>query len=264
METSRSIIDGRLVSMESCIRFLETVDSTNTYVLEHFAELPDGAVVFAGMQTSGRGRRGRVWQSPPGVNLYATLVLKSVETPFLAGSVAGIAGLELVRKLAPEAAVYLKWPNDLYIRNCKLGGILCEGSGFREGKIAGIAAGLGLNIHSTREDLNMLEHSATSLALETGRSFSLPEVRRLFAEFAVQTYAEYRRNPGELFLRWKRENRLIGCRLRFMEADGCLLEGVFADIAPTGEMILETPGGKQRKLHCGDVQILKDSIPRLD
>ena len=166
--------------------FLPETDSTNTYVVKHFAELPDGMLICAGRQTAGRGRRGRVWFSPEGVNIYATLVVKTPGKPFLAGAVVGLAGLRLARELAPDAASFLKWPNDIYLGTRKLAGILCEGAGVHNGTLTGIAAGIGINVNQEQSALDALDRPAVSLAAAADRTWDLNEVRAHFAELVAE------------------------------------------------------------------------------
>lgn len=247
--------------MPVLLHYLDVVDSTNLYAVKHFDALADGTLVAAGAQSAGRGRLGRVWVSPEGVNIYATLVVKTPGMPFLAGAVVGLAGIRLVRELLPETAVFLKWPNDIYCGHRKLAGILCEGAGFQAGQLRGVAAGIGININLERSVLNQLDQPAVSLAELAGRTFDMPEVLTLFAELTADVYTLYREDPAELFRQWKAENRLIGHELSFVAPDGNIFRGVFEDIASSGEMQLLLPDGSRKTVNCGDVRIQRDSLP---
>ena len=66
-------------SIQPNLLILDEVDSTNTYAREHFDDLPDGTLVVARRQTAGRGRRGRSWLSPPGINFTGSILLKRLE-----------------------------------------------------------------------------------------------------------------------------------------------------------------------------------------
>ena len=247
--------------MREHLHYLPTVDSTNLYAVKHFDTLADGTLVAAGAQSAGRGRQGRLWFSPEGMNIYATLVVKTPGKPFLAGAVTGLAGIQLVRDLIPDAKVFLKWPNDIYIGHRKLAGILCEGAGFRQGQLIGVAAGIGINVNLSMEDLERLEQPAISLAAAAGHTFNLREVLDTFAGLVDQFYTLYRIQPDDLFAQWKRENRLIGHTLTFQSPDGRVFQGIFEGIADTGEMCLLLPDGSRQMFHCGDVRIQRDSLP---
>ncbi|MBV6412963.1 MAG: Bifunctional ligase/repressor BirA [Xanthomonadales bacterium] len=103
------------------------------------------AAVFADSQSAGRGQHGRVWQSPPGAGLYCTVLWPSAR-PLLAQ-----VGASLVAGLAVRAALTgfgvdarLKWPNDVWLRGRKLGGILIEALGTDAGST--LLVGIGLNV----------------------------------------------------------------------------------------------------------------------
>lgn len=129
---------------------LPEVDSTNIEVARQLAQGREGVpVVIADCQTSGRGRRGRVWESPKGQNLYLSMGLS------LAGGFAALDGLSLVLGVAVARAVEalgaadvgLKWPNDLFAGGRKFGGILVEIQGeLQEGRVQ-VIAGIGINVH---------------------------------------------------------------------------------------------------------------------
>ena len=111
------------------IHYFETLDSTQ----EQAAELAvhgaaHGTVVIAERQSAGRGRMGRRWHSPPGVNLYITIILRPRIAPEALpplSLVAGVALAEAVETVAP-GMVALKWPNDLWLDRKKAGGIIAE------------------------------------------------------------------------------------------------------------------------------------------
>jgi BirA family biotin operon repressor/biotin-[acetyl-CoA-carboxylase] ligase len=128
------------------IRLLEEVDSTNRYVREAArAGAPEGLVVAAEHQTSGRGRLGRRWEAPPGAALLVSLLLRPAglapERLHLVTSAVGLAAVEACRRSAafsPE----LKWPNDLLVGERKLAGILAERVD------DAVVVGIGINVAS--------------------------------------------------------------------------------------------------------------------
>lgn len=134
---------------------LPEVDSTNLVVAKQLAQGGEGGpVVIADCQTSGRGRRGRVWASPKGQNLYLSMGLS------LAGGFAALDGLSLVLGVAVSNAIEalgatdvgLKWPNDLFAGGRKFGGILVEIQGeLQEGRVQ-VIAGIGINVHMKEAD----------------------------------------------------------------------------------------------------------------
>jgi len=123
------------------------IDSTSSELARRIPTLDDLAFVMAETQSAGRGRRGRTWLSPPGMNLYLS-VLKRFDTGFASLSGLSLAvGVMLIRALDDLGirTAGLKWPNDVLAGNAKLAGILVELSGEYSGPCAAII-GVGLNI----------------------------------------------------------------------------------------------------------------------
>ncbi len=238
---------------------LDTVDSTNRYARDRFEELADGSLVVSSVQTAGRGRCGRVWHSPPGVNVYCSFVMKNTDQAFLAGAAAGLSVVDCVRGLAPGVDVYVKWPNDVYAGGRKLAGVLCEGVGVRRGRVRGVIAGIGMNVNMDAGALSGIDQPATSLAVESGKEFSIKKVVEKLAESLTRYYILYSTNPGRVFREWKGENRLIGREIGLTDGAGVLFSGVFDDIAENGEMILVAADGERRRFNCGDVHIRRES-----
>ena len=159
----------------------DRVDSTNDVAREMaLAGADHGTVVIAGEQTRGRGTKGRVWHSPPGLGLYASFIIRGSaagSVPFLhiLPLAAGLAASDAVRTAA-GAAVQLKWPNDLVHDGKKLGGILSEGvSGGPAGDFA--IVGVGINIDHGPQDFPVeLRATSTSLRIIGGRAVTIPSV----------------------------------------------------------------------------------------
>lgn len=241
---------------------LEETDSTNTYVREHFDTLPDLSLVTARFQTAGRGRLGRRWIAPPGLNFCGTFCFKNLQDGFHAGMLCGTALMKTVSQLIPQGSFYLKWPNDLYCGRAKAAGLLGEGI-IREGKIAGIAMGIGLNVNTSTEDLAGAGQAAVSLKMIAGREFNPDFIAKLLAKELNVCYINYSNSVNDLFLQWRAMNKLIGRVIAVTDACGKRYEGVFKDVTPQGEMVLEYEGSEgltQRCFNCGDVSVDKSTI----
>ncbi|HHR6031436.1 TPA: bifunctional biotin--[acetyl-CoA-carboxylase] ligase/biotin operon repressor BirA [Providencia alcalifaciens] len=123
------------------------IDSTNQYMLDRIPNLRSGDTCLAEYQSAGRGRRGRQWISPFGCNLYLSTYWKLEQGPAAAiglSLVVGIVIAETLNKLCGNK-VKVKWPNDLYMNDKKLAGILVELTG-KTGDAAHIIIGIGINI----------------------------------------------------------------------------------------------------------------------
>jgi BirA family biotin operon repressor/biotin-[acetyl-CoA-carboxylase] ligase len=166
---------GNIVHRKEC------VGSTNDAARElALAGADHGTAVVAGEQTRGRGTKGRVWHSPPGLGLYASFILRGPAAgpvPFLhlLPLAAGLAASDAVLAAA-GVAVRLKWPNDLVHDGKKLGGILSEGvSGGPAGDFA--VVGVGINVGHDPQDFPAdLRASSTSLRIIGGRAVTIESV----------------------------------------------------------------------------------------
>ncbi|WP_210531986.1 bifunctional biotin--[acetyl-CoA-carboxylase] ligase/biotin operon repressor BirA [Pantoea ananatis] len=129
------------------IAVIPVIDSTNQYLLERMHSLPSGSVCLAEYQQAGRGRRGRHWFSPFGANLYMSMYWRLEQGPAAAmglSLVIGIIMAETLRSLGAQN-VRVKWPNDIYLHDRKLAGILVELTG-KTGDAAQIVMGAGINL----------------------------------------------------------------------------------------------------------------------
>lgn len=132
---------------QGSVAVLPVIDSTNQYLLDRLAGLQSGDACVAEYQQAGRGRRGRKWISPFGANLYISMYWRLEQGPAAAiglSLVIGIVMTEVLRDLGADQ-VRVKWPNDLYLDDRKLAGILVELTG-KTGDAAQIVIGAGVNL----------------------------------------------------------------------------------------------------------------------
>ena len=166
------------------IMWLDSVDSTNSEAKRHISDIDNLSVLSALSQSEGRGQKGNKWSSVPGENLTFSIVLKFGE------ETAGEAGLSVAGKLRLEVAAReqfvlteitslsiveflsrhgikakIKWPNDIYVGDKKICGVLIENS-LRGENLSSSIIGIGLNVNQRNFDVNL--SNPTSMALETG------------------------------------------------------------------------------------------------
>ena len=240
---------------EADIHYLESVDSTNTYAADHFDSLNDGALVVAETQSSGHGRLGRKWHSPRG-NIYASFVMKDLfGEPFHATMVSSLAVLAVLNDLVPGHGAYVKWPNDIFIGDRKLSGVLCEGV-IRKGALTGIICGIGVNVNLPEEELNRVGQPATSLFAQTKCKINLKNFAEKLAVYLNWYYIIGINDRERLFGLWKRENRIIGRRVMLQPPDGDIYEALVKDISDDGKLRIEEADGSLREFACGDVKLL--------
>jgi BirA family biotin operon repressor/biotin-[acetyl-CoA-carboxylase] ligase len=244
--------ESRLAAFFRLERF-EEIDSTNEELKRRAARgAGEGALIWAGAQTGGRGRRGRSFVSPPG-NLYMSTLLRPDRAParaaqlgFAAALAVGEAALPL---LPPAAALAYKWPNDVLIDGRKTSGILLESQATTSGTLDWLIVGIGVNLVSFPEGL---ETPATSLRA-AGAAPVAPDA--MLVRVAGRFLFWYERWLGEGFapLReaWLARAQGLGQRVRVRLGEGDS-EGRFAGLDEEGALLLES-GPVRRRITAGDV-----------
>ncbi|MEA4350277.1 bifunctional biotin--[acetyl-CoA-carboxylase] ligase/biotin operon repressor BirA [Klebsiella pneumoniae] len=161
------LLDEKKISQEidhGRVTVLPVIDSTNQYLLDRLDELTSGDVCVAEYQQAGRGRRGRKWFSPFGANLYLSMYWRLEQGPAAAiglSLVIGIVIAEVLQQLGAEQ-VRVKWPNDIYLQDRKLSGILVELTG-KTGDAAQIVSGAGINLVMRRVESDVVNQGWISL-----------------------------------------------------------------------------------------------------
>jgi BirA family biotin operon repressor/biotin-[acetyl-CoA-carboxylase] ligase len=231
---------------------LDSVDSTNLEAARRArAGAPEGTLIWAREQTSGRGRRGRRWASPGG-NLYFSLLLRPQARPAEAAQVGFVAAVALAETLVgclpSERRISCKWPNDLLVDGAKIAGILLEAEALGA-EPAALVLGMGVNLASHPEGL---AYPATSIAAAGGRiaGEALLEALALRLEhwYALWRGAGFAPVRG----RWIDFAAGLGGPVE-VRLDGATLKGRFAALDPSGALELELAEGGRRLVTAGDV-----------
>jgi BirA family biotin operon repressor/biotin-[acetyl-CoA-carboxylase] ligase len=240
------------------INYFDEVGSTQRVAAEMAGQgAPQGTVVVAELQNAGRGRLGRSWHSPPGVNLYTTIILRPkiplVEVPRLS-LVAGVAAAEALETVAP-GIVTLKWANDLWLNGRKTGGIIAEAITDSRQRLSCVLLGIGLNLNLALEDIpDDLRDKATSVRIATGRECSRPEIA---AALFNRLHSRYMEAEAQGFPAvrpvFERYMALKGRRVTVVEA-GSPTVGVVRGVGVDGALLLETEAGTVRVM-AGDVTV---------
>ncbi|MEL7698561.1 MULTISPECIES: bifunctional biotin--[acetyl-CoA-carboxylase] ligase/biotin operon repressor BirA [Pantoea] len=146
------------------VSVIPVIDSTNQYLLERMHELQSGAACIAEYQQAGRGRRGRQWFSPFGANLYMSMYWRLDQGPAAAMGLSLVIGIIMAETLHALGAtdVRLKWPNDIYLNDRKLAGILVELTG-KTGDAAHIVMGAGINLAMRSADASQINQGWINL-----------------------------------------------------------------------------------------------------
>lgn len=178
------------------IKILEQVDSTNSYALEFIRKSSpaEGYVIWAKEQFAGRGQRGTAWSSEPAANLTFSVILQPHFLPIaeqfqLTKAVAlGIAGF-VSHCLNGSPDVKIKWPNDIYVKNCKIAGILIENV-LEQSTIKYSVVGIGLNVNQVVFDPSI--PNPVSLKMLTGKDFNPEDCLKQLCSFIEKQYLDLR------------------------------------------------------------------------
>ena len=236
--------------------WLESTGSTNDHAIALAKDgAPGGTVVAADTQSAGRGRLGRKWVSPAGVNLYFSIILRpelSAKNIPLVTLMCAVEAASAI-KAATGAEVKLKWPNDLLLDGKKLGGILVEGH-IKGAQVEFVVAGLGININSREEDFPAeVRDIATSLFIASSRKHPRAPILKSIAESVIKGAGALAHDGAdEMLFMWKIMNATLGRRVRAGDT-GQEHEGQAIDLDEGGMLLVKKDSGEVVKIISGDV-----------
>lgn len=225
---------GQVLSIE---KEVESTNMTATTLFRNGAS--HGTVVLAERQTSGRGRLGRQWFSPPNHNLYCSVILEVPSSSSQLSWLPLLTGMSIIESLHKELGIRLslKWPNDIVIQSHKLGGVLCEGITDSRNRYC-VVSGFGINVNMRKEDFPPeLQDVATSLSIETGkiqdRNRLISSILAILAGNFTLLEKRYFETIRDCYLFLC---STIGQKIRVDLASGACLEGLAEDIGLDGAL----------------------------
>ena len=227
---------------------LKEVDSTNTFlknILSNSKPVPDGTVIMAETQYAGRGQRDNTWHAEPGKNLTFSLLLKpgflSAQQQFDLTRAISLGVYDALYPLLRDS-LKIKWPNDIYYGDKKLGGMLIENI-LKGSQIKSAIIGIGVNVN--QENFPDNATNATSIKKILQRDY---ELKNILAEICnhIEAYYlhlkagrfEYVRNIYLSRLYWLNEERQF-------KSNGQVFEGVIKNVKDNGLLVIDQMGGEQ-------------------
>ncbi len=238
------------------VHVFETIGSTNTQAMEMAAKgAKEGALLIAETQTGGKGRLGRKWFSPPGVNLYLSVILQpkiDCAQATILTLLAGIAVAHAIRERS-QLTARLKWPNDVLIGEKKVAGILAELAADGQA-IKHLILGIGLNVNLEASMLPPeLSKTATSLKIESGRTVSRLEMLETLVNQLERWYTVFLdQGPTPILKEYSQFSHTLGRRIQVACHDK-VVEGEAVGLAPNGGLILRKQDGTSITILTGDV-----------
>ncbi len=231
----------------SVIRHCEKVSSTNDLasVMLRGDRPEEGTVITAAFQEIGRGQKGNSWESEPGKNLLMSVILYPAmvrpENQFVISRMVSLAVCDLIRTEIPE--VKIKWPNDIYVRDDKIAGILIENS-IMGNTISSSVAGIGLNVNQT--EFGSALTNPVSLAQVTGRKYDLSMITGELIRLLDMRYAMVIGNrTDELAEAYHNSLYRRGEWHRYADRNG-IFRGMIESVEPGGLLMVRREKGTVR------------------
>jgi BirA family biotin operon repressor/biotin-[acetyl-CoA-carboxylase] ligase len=239
----------------------DSVESTNDLAMSLAVKggIAPGTVLVADKQTRGKGRLGRKWESPAGMNIYMSMVLRPYLEPRDATMLTLLAAVSCVTALKKTAdiPVTIKWPNDLLMSGRKIGGILTEVRADPD-RISLAVIGIGINVNMNSGDFPAgIRNIATSIRQETGiRHERNGIIIGVLSEF--ENWYNLLKTDGKkpLLDAWRRFSSTLGRKVRATIGDA-QVPGIAKDIDENGHLILKLQSGKLWKISSGDITLLR-------
>ena len=230
------------------IIWLDTVDSTNDEARRRISDLDNLSVLSASEQTAGRGQRGNTWSAAAGKNLTFTVILKyghgalpSVRAvdQFTISEITALTVVELLAANGMEAKI--KWPNDIYVGDRKICGILIENS-VHDSFLSSSIIGVGLNVNQTEFDPSLPNPTSMFLHKNAG-SIDIHEILKVYMDIFCRYVDRYLNITGGM----SRLRRLYLSQMwrkdvpaRFIDnSDGCEFEGIIRGLNQIGLIMIE-------------------------
>ena len=223
---------------DSRCEILPIIDSTNQYLLDKIGQLRSGDSCVAEFQSKARGRRGRKWFSPFGSNLYFSMywqLEQGVAAAMGMSLVVGIVIADTLRELSGQD-IKVKWPNDLYLNDQKLAGILIELAG-KTGDCAHAIIGIGVNLMMTNPDPNIVNQKWANLGKVDRNLLVARIVKNLnikLSEFEKQGLAPFISD-------WNRLDNFANRPVKLLIGDN-VIRGIAKGINEQGALMLEQDG----------------------
>ena len=239
------LLDEAIINQQvnqGTVAVLPVIDSTNQYLMDRISQLQSGDACVAEYQQAGRGRRGRKWFSPFGANLYLSMFWRLEQGPAAAvglSLVIGIVMAEVLRDLGAKQ-VRVKWPNDLYLQDRKLAGILVELTG-KTGDAAQIVIGAGINLAMRNVESDVINQGWINLQ-EAGLIVDRNTLAvRLIAELRTALTQFEQEGLSPYLSRWEKLDNFINRPVKLIIGDKEIF-GISRGIDAQGALLLEQDG----------------------
>lgn len=234
----------------------KALPSTNVQALDLIEQnqAEEGMVISARAQTHGRGQRGALWQSNPGDNVTISVILKpsflAIEDQFYLSKAVSVAVHSVVAQHLPANTVRIKWPNDIYVDDRKVAGILIQN--IVQGKfINWSVVGIGLNVLQIQftDELK----NPTSLSLEGAQPVDPVSVRSEICTQLEHYYRSLHRDKTSLDSIYASLLYRLGKEIVFVRPNGTQFMGSIDGVSVSGALIVSAQGGRQHSYSIKEI-----------
>ncbi len=253
------------------IIWLESVDSTNKEAQRRISDIDNLSVLSAKQQTEGRGQRGNTWSSESGKNLLFSVVMKfsdsifdgeflpaiNAHDQFVISETAALSVVDLLAENDTEAKI--KWPNDIYVGDRKICGILIENS-LKGNSLSHSILGIGLNVNQTSFDPSL--PNPTSITLETGRTYDLRSLLERYMEIFCHYLSRYCNPHGgyarlrKLYLSQLWRNGETSDFIDRTRKQEYKFKGTIEGLSDIGHLIIKTEEGELREFSFQEISFI--------
>ncbi|MGZ5007030.1 MAG: bifunctional biotin--[acetyl-CoA-carboxylase] ligase/biotin operon repressor BirA [Methylobacter sp.] len=258
------VVNDPVRALMASFEIHDQIDSTNRYLVECSQNNAlSGSICFAEHQTAGKGRRGRQWVSPYGSNIYLSILWRFQQGPAAISGLSLAVGVAVIRALKQHQIndIGLKWPNDIYSRGKKLGGILVEVSGETDGPCSAVI-GLGLNLFLPESQAGSITQAWTDLSKVTGQTqLSRNRLAGMLLNHLLPVIAEYEGSGIRAYLDEWRDYDCLSGESATLFIGQQQFEGIVRGIDDNGMLLIERPDGNVQTFASGEVSF-SGSVPQ--
>ncbi len=238
------------------IYYKDELDSTNEFAKSLAREgALEGTIVIADTQTSGKGRLGRTWVSPPKTGIWLSLILRPEIKPQHAGQLTLLSGLCMCEAIHNITGMnsYIKWPNDVVVNGKKVCGILTEMNAEIE-RVNHVVLGIGVNVNQNEfnEDLPY----ATSLSIEGQTNYKRSIIVKEFIDIFEKAYEAYKvsESLAEFLPRYENKCITLGKEVKIIEGGREIIAQAI-NVEENGNLIVMLSDGSKKQIYAGEVSV---------
>ena len=233
--------------------------STNQYAVEQLAKTKpsEGTVVTTDYQSAGRGQIGSSWQAEPGQNIHLSVLFYphwlAARRQFSFSQAMALAVADTI-SLCTNQQAQVKWPNDVYMGDRKLAGILIQNS-LQGGHMQWSVVGIGINVNQRNFSSDL--RNPSSLSLVTGESFALADVQQSLYAHLEQRYLQLKRGDVQLQADYLKQLYRINEKADYRDVvSDTLFKGQIEGVSDQGKLLIRDEDGTLRSFGLKEVHFL--------